>query len=277
MKPLLAVCALAACALAAMVALPRAGFAADSDCAPADLMNYVQGEDECLAIESFVTPGAKTLVVVLHGDLSRGGGADYTFEIAKNAQDMGATGVAMMRLGYSGGGKRSTGRSSRDEWKSSRDSVYTSDEMDAVADATRRLKEHHGAEEVVMIGHSGGAVMTGVILGRHPGLVQRAILLSCPCDVPKWRQIRNRKPLGRAESPHEYIDQIPAGTMIRLVVGSSDTNTVPSLSRAYAEDAQARGLDVVYVKVDGAKHNFNSAMKNSDGWKSAFRDVVGGG
>jgi predicted esterase len=261
-------------AAVALILLPGAAIAADSDCRPADMTNYVQGEDECLAIETFATPGAKTLVIVLHGDLSRGGGADYIFDIAEDAKAMGATGVAMMRLGYSGGGKRSTGRASRDEWKSNRDSVYTSDEMDAIADAARRLKAHHGAEEVVMIGHSGGAVMTGVILGRHPGLVQRALLLACPCDVPRWRQIRNRKPLGRAESPHEYIDDIPAGTLIRLVVGSGDTNTVPSLSRSYAEDAQARGLDAAYVKVDGAKHNFNAAMSGSEGWKAAFSEVV---
>jgi pimeloyl-ACP methyl ester carboxylesterase len=257
---------------AALLLLPQAGLAADSDCQPADLINYVTGEDECLAIETFATAGARTLVIVLHGDLSRGGGADYIFQIAEGAQAMGATGVAMMRLGYSGGGKRSTGQASRDE---SRDSIYTADEMDAIADAARRLKAHHGAEEVVMIGHSGGAVMTGVILGRHPGLVQRALLLSCPCDVPTWRRIRGRKPFARAESPHEYIDDIPAGTLIRLVVGSGDSNTVPRLSRDYAEDAQARGLDATTTVVDGARHNFNGAMRDSDGWKAAFAEVVG--
>jgi len=245
--------------------------AADSDCEPADMTNYVSGEDECLAIATFETSGADTLVIVLHGDLSSGGDADYIFSVAEAAQEMGATGVAMMRLGYRGDGRRSTGRASRDE---NRDLIYTSDEMDAIADATRRLAEHHGASQVVMIGHSGGAVMTGVILGRHPGIVDRALLLSCPCHVPDWRRSRGRNPFRNAESPHEYIDAIPAGTMIRLVVGSGDTNTRVFLSEEYAEEATARGLDALAIVVDGARHSFNSDMYDSAGWNTALRNVV---
>ncbi|MDF1750237.1 MAG: hypothetical protein P1V34_15320 [Alphaproteobacteria bacterium] len=251
-------------------------WASDDDCQPADQVNYVQGADECLAIQTYLpstSSGNKTLVIVLHGDLSSGGPADYIFPIAKTASDLGAVGIAMMRIGYSGGGRSSTGIASRSE---NRSQIYTSDEMDAIADATTRLKAHYDADTVVMIGHSGGAVMTGVILGRHPGLVQRALLLSCPCDVPTWRQINNRKPLSRAENPLDYIDRIPAGTMIRLVTGSRDTNTWSRLSRDYAADASARGIDATFVEVSGAQHNLTAEMADSAEFKDAVRQVITG-
>jgi pimeloyl-ACP methyl ester carboxylesterase len=250
--------------------------ASDDDCRPADNLTYVQGGDECLAIQTYLpgTPAqTKTLVVVLHGDLSSGGPADYIFPVAETASELGAVGVAMMRIGYSGGGRSSTGRASRSE---NRSEIYTPDEMDAIADATTRLKAHHGADTIVMIGHSGGAVMTGVILGRHPGLVQRAMLLSCPCDVPTWRQINNRKPLSRAENPLDYIDRIPAGTMIRLVTGSRDTNTWSRLSRGYAADASAKGIDATFAEVSGAPHNLTAEMADSAEFKDAVRQVVTG-
>ncbi|MAL76549.1 MAG: hypothetical protein CMM62_16390, partial [Rhodospirillaceae bacterium] len=90
--------------------------ASDDDCRPADNQTYVQGGEECLAIQTYLpgTPAqTKTLVIVLHGDLSSGGPADYIFPVAETAAEMGAVGVAMMRIGYSGGGRSSTGRASR--------------------------------------------------------------------------------------------------------------------------------------------------------------------
>lgn len=253
-----------------------AASAAQSDCDPADLVNYAPGVGECLAIQTYLpddVAAADTLVIVLHGDLSRGGGAEYFFPVAQQAAEHGAIGVAMMRLGYSGDGRTSTGPASRSE---NRDYIYTANEMDAIAEAVTALKAHYGVTQVAMIGHSGGAVMTGVILGRHPGLVQRALLLSCPCDIPTWRNKRGRKPLIRAESPHEYLDRIPGETIIRLVVGEGDTNTFPALSRDYAASAQELGLDAAFLPVPGASHSFNGTLSGSNAFREALRLVVTG-
>lgn len=266
-----------------------AGFpaaAGDDDCRTADHLTYISGESECLAIRTYPpqsggtdNTGAdgqsvgKTLVVVLHGDLSRGGPADYIFPIAEQAAAAGSIGVAMMRPGYSGGGRSSTGTASRNERRAQ---IYTADEMDEIAAAVQNLKTFYGASSVVMIGHSGGAVMTGVILGRHPGLVQRALLLSCPCDIPTWRRMRNRKPLPNAENPIEYVDRIPAGTVIRLLTGSNDSNTRPSLAAAYADKARDAGLDTVAVEIPGASHSINATVIDSPEFTTAFSALVTG-
>lgn len=248
----------------------------DSDCQPADMVDYVPSKDECLAIKTYLPAdvgSAKRLVVVLHGDLSRGGPADYIFPLAERAAELGQIGIAMMRVGYSGGGRRSTGTPSRQE---NRSNLYTADEFDAVAEATAALKAHYGVSEVVMIGHSGGAATAGVILGRHPGLLQRALLISCPCNIDNWRRLRGRNPWPRAQSPDDYVDDIQPGTFIRLLVGSRDTNTYPTLSEDYVDDAVGRGLDAVLYTVSGAAHNMNERMTSSDVFQSAVAEIVTG-
>ena len=249
------------------------------DCRPADNLAYVQGVDECLALQTFAPGGGlpsdgapgKTLVIVLHGDLSSGGPADYIFPVAEQAAAAGAIGVAMMRPGYPGGGRSSTGIASR---KEKRAQIYTPDEMDEIAAAAARLKDHYGAAEIVMVGHSGGAVMAGVILGRHPGLVQRALLVSCPCDIPTWRRMRGRDPLPNAENPIDHIDRIPAGTVIRLLTGSKDTNTRTRLAVDYTATAQAAGLDADFVELPGASHTLNDAMAGSAEFQAALAKVI---
>lgn len=280
-------------AIAALLAFQIAAFCwigvaagADDDCAPADNLTYVPGGGECFAIQTYLpatgaasqsansaTESGTTLVVVLHGDLSRGGPADYIFPVAEHAADHGAVGVAMMRPGYSGGGRTSTGTASRRE---RRPQIYTADEMDGIAAAVQALKLHHAAETVVMIGHSGGAVMAGVILGRHPGLVRRALLISCPCDIPTWRRMRNRNPLPNAENPIDYVEKIQAGTVIRLLTGTKDTNTRPTLAADYAAKAAATGLDAIAAEIPGAGHNIDANFIASGGFQETFRSIVSG-
>ena len=120
-----------------------------------------------------------------------------------------------------------------------------------------------GTSRIVGVGHSGGAAQLGGGLGLAPGLVQRAVLVSCPCDIATWRKLRGRSAWSKsqAESPHLQIPRIAKGTRIALVVGAKDDNTFPQLSEAYAAAAKARGLSATLVQVPGAKHNLNAALQ----------------
>ena len=43
-------------------------------------------------------------------------------------------------------------------------------------------------EKVILVGHSGGAATTGIIIGKHTGLIDSAILISCPFNVHQWNK-----------------------------------------------------------------------------------------
>ena len=143
--------------------MPIYGSHADASCESPDNLNSVSGTAHCLAIKTHSPPSGstKTLVVVLHGDLSRGGDADYIIPVAGRAA-YGAIGVAMARPGYTLDRRTSSGVATREQSRSDRFTAY---EINSIAAAVATLKKHHGAKRVVMVGHSGGAVVSGVMLG----------------------------------------------------------------------------------------------------------------
>ena len=242
--PFLATCLLGAQAIA------------EKPCASPDNVGSVSGTAHCLQIKTYTPrqgPG-KTLVVVLHGDLSRGGTADYIASVAGISATYGAVGVAMARPGYTLDGRTSSGVASRDQ---ARFYLYGSEEIDSITVAVAALKKHHGAERVVMVGHSGGAVISGVMLGRAAPLVDAAILVSCPCDVASWRSLNNSRPLVNAESPVDYLSVVPKTAKIYAVTGERDRNTWPVLAEDYVEKAKGMGLDARFHLVKKAGHGFH--------------------
>ena len=198
--------------------------------------------------------GADALVIVLHGDVSRGGASDYHYPFAEKvaAQNPGATVVALLRPGYyDGEGRTSTGSNNN------RKDHYTETNNALVAETIRNLKASTGAAKVVGVGHSGGAAQLGVLMGKEPGLMDAVVLVSCPCDVPAWRKARGRSAWRRSESPQDFVNGVAPGARIVAVTGSRDKNTAPAWGIAYVKAAAAAGASAEFEKIDGAKHGFN--------------------
>jgi len=159
-----------------------------SACKPEDFETFVSGKDQCLVMNKFGQNTGRVMLIWLHGDLSSGGHASYHFPLAKTFKDenpdLDVLSIALVRPGYSDG----QGRSSTVHWlNSGRRDHYTRANISEVAAAIERLKEHYKPSEIVLIGHSGGAATSAVILGMFPGLVSRALLVACPCDLVAWR------------------------------------------------------------------------------------------
>lgn len=241
-------------------------------CELPDNINYVSGTAHCLAIETFSPAGSssKTLAVVLHGDLSRGGDADYIIPVAGRAAAYGAIGVAMARPGYTLVGRASTGEPTRDQ---SLDDRFTAYEISSIAAAVASLKKHHGAERVVMIGHSGGAVISGVMLGSSAPLVDVAILVSCPCDIPRWRASQGWGLLDNAESPIDYLSDAPKSSKIIALTGKDDKNTWPEFARDYVTEARGMGLDAAFYLIEFARHSFGPIGSSDEFMESLIQAI----
>ena len=140
----------------------------------------------CLVIETTgVASTDPTLIVFIHGDGSRGGASDYMFKYARTYGAENIISIGLIRPGYfDSDGHYSSGNSYRDN------DIYRTDVIDSVTAAVTSLKKHHKAKRVVLVGHSGGAAISGIIFGRSPGLVDTVILAACPCDAPRWREMR---------------------------------------------------------------------------------------
>ncbi len=196
----------------------------------ADNRARVAANDECLEIRTYGESAERTsLIVFIHGDGYRGGPSDYMYPLAQKFGAKGVVAVGLIRPGYyDSWGNHSTGNSYR-EWDN-----YQPDVIETVAAAVMVLKTHYEAEYVVLAGHSGGSAISGVIIGKYPGLVDAVVLGACPCNVPDWRIMRrgrNNWPLSL--SPHDFIGKIDMETTVVAVTGGNDGNTEPVLARDY--------------------------------------------
>ncbi len=212
----------------------------------------------CLALVPIGDPrmGAATLVVLLHGD-GRGTldqrQVDRWHDIGRTLARPDRNVFFMVRPGYHSPAGDSSG------WANPRDDDYTPGNIDRVAGALRALRQSYRPDQVILVGHSGGAATSALLLGRHPGLADAALLLGCPCDLPPWRDHRNAQRGGGAPwtsslNPLDFVGGIPASTPVAVVTGSQDDNTLPEFGRRWAELAAARGVKARFEDATGFTH-----------------------
>ena len=241
--------------LAVALAAAAPQVVATEPCA-ADNRARVSANDECLVIKTYGEPAERTsLIIFIHGDGYRPDPSDYRpsdymYRIAQRYGAKGVVAVGLIRPGYfDSKGNHSTGTSHRDK------DNYQPDVIETVAATVKVLKIHYKAENVILVGQSGGSAISGVIIGKYPGLVDAAVLGACPCNVPDWRIMRrgrNNWPLSL--SPHDFIGEIDKNTRVIAVTGADDGNTEPVLARDYVASLKGMGIDAINIEVPGVGH-----------------------
>ena len=201
-------------------------------CATEGFDTHVSGESQCLVMRRFGTPEPEILIVWLHGDVSSGGPANYHFAHAeKAAQTLSSSSVlsvAIVRPGYPDG----SGNSSTVAFlHSGRRDHYTKENVTEVGVAIERLRTRFRPKKTIVIGHSGGAATTAVLLGLKPGLTDGAVLVACPCDIAAWRA--GRSAWSRSENPIQWVEKVSPATRVIAITGGRDDNTLPVLAKAY--------------------------------------------
>lgn len=196
--------------------------------------------------------GKELLIITLHGDVSgsKSAPADYMYQFASllSRRHPEATVVGMLRPGYFDSEGRQSPGTNYERWDQ-----YTAQNNKAVADTIRNLKAVLNPKRVVVLGHSGGAAQLANVIALHPGVVDGAVLIACPCDLVQWRI--NRRPMARSQSPIKYVDKVPKTTKVAAITGENDGNTTPLLARKYVEALQNLGIDATVEIVANAGHN----------------------
>jgi hypothetical protein len=195
--------------------------------------------------------GNRNLVVILHGDGGPGRYDGFAQAIAK--ANSGTTVVTLNRPGYGYKGKSSPGVGNNGP------DLYTARNNDYVAEALIAMRADLKPRRLVVVGHSGGSGQLGSIIGRYPGIADVALLVSCPCNVPKWRQSRRgTNSWIKSQSPHDYVATIPSRMPVVVVVGDGDSNTYPRFSTEYVNLAKASGKSAQLVLLNGATHTWST-------------------
>lgn len=245
--------------------------AALASCPPdSTIADRVFGGGLCLVAETFgaETAGAHpALIVVVHGDISDGGAATYHARFARTLARPGVVVVALIRPGYwDASGAKSEGDTL------GREDNYTAENIAAIGGAIDALKKHYRASRAIYVGHSGGAAIGGVLIARQRGLIDVAMLVSCPCDIPRWVKAHRYKPWTRSLSPMFFAYRVPAITEVVAITGAADENTQPALAADYVEALKKRGVRARFEEVDGASHGFSGV---ADATANAVAKIIG--
>ncbi len=242
-----------------LLVITQASFAAPCDVE--DFETRVSGTSQCLMMRRFGTTEPESMLVWLHGDVSSGGSANYHFQSAEKAakefEESKVLSVAIVRPGYPDGDGNT---SSVDPSQSGRSDHYTRENVAEVAGAIDHLRKRFNPKKVIVIGHSGGAATTAVILGLQPGLIDAGLLVSCPCDLVAWRT--GRRAWSRSENPINWADKVPTDARVVALAGERDDNTSPELARSYVQALKARDVDAVFRPLSYENHN--SAFRSAE-------------
>lgn len=200
------------------------------------------------------------LLIVLHGDLLGPQSFDpYHYQFAREvaARTSNVVAAGLLRPGYSDAfGDRSDG----EPFLATGDN-YTATAVDAVADATEYLRSEYRARAVLVVGHSGGAAITALMLGRRPEVADAAVLAACPCDLPAWREhmmaeLPNpiwRQPIDGL-SPLDFAAGVRPSTIVELFVGRNDRVVLPEYTEAYADALRRQDVDVRSTVLPDLEH-----------------------
>ena len=223
-----------------------------------DLVTEVAAGDACFAIDTLAEGDNGTLVVFLHGDGGMSKGGKYWSSYLGTLEPLKQSGARLVVMSRPGGYNLPDKRRTKGIWAEKFDN-YTPDIVDGIVEALTALKAGHGASQLILLGHSGGAMISGIIAGRHPGLADAAVLVGFACNKSKWRGWRvssagkkNRYP--KSLSAHDFIESIPQSFRVRAVTGSKDSNTKAEFAQECIDAMQARGIDATLEIVDGQSH-----------------------
>lgn len=247
----------AAVLLGGCLATGSAQTAVCPDGSPADGVRRAGDAMQCLVMRRIEPVSAKSqvLVVFLHGD--SGGRPDLADDrkvaLALSAH-LGAVTLALQRPGHESASGRSDGQTGAGG------DDYTSENIATVATALQSVRKLHPGRPLLLVGHSGGAATAALLASRYPGIADAYLLAACPCDVPGWRQWRKNAgasdaaPWTRSLSPLAETAGVGPGTLVSVVVGSRDENTLPKFSEAYVGALQAKGVRTRLTYAAGATH-----------------------
>ncbi|UGU18332.1 alpha/beta hydrolase [Sinomicrobium kalidii] len=242
----------------------------NKDIHKADNINWVETEQGYIHIRTFgqnKNRDSTSLVFVIHGDapFNKPGYQNIMAEkIASGTKNTVA--VAILRPGYTDPQDHTSngirGLTTGDN--------YTPEVIEAVSEVIEKLKKKYNPSRTLVIGHSGGAAITGNLIGLKPGLTDVAVLVSCPCDVAAWRaHMRNKQPLNpfwylnvKSISPVEVVKNIGRDTEIMVISGENDKITPLKFSRKYYEALTTSGLKASFISLPDEGHEIllNSAV-----------------
>jgi pimeloyl-ACP methyl ester carboxylesterase len=125
-------------------------------------------------------------------------------------------------------------------WTSHR---YSDEVVLSMAAVATRLVDDSGANEVVLIGYSGGGTIAW-LMARHMPSVSGVVTIAANLDIRAWTELHGFSPLVASANP-AGLDPLPEGVRQWHFVGGNDRNVPPGVVRGVvARQPSAQLLEI---------------------------------
>lgn len=130
----------------------------------------------------------------------------------------------------------------------------------------RKLIQQHNADQIALIGHSGGGVLATLAAYRVPK-VTTLLTIAAPLDTAAWSKQHKYTPLLDSLNPATLP---PLRKSIRQyhLVGKKDTNVPPFTQQAYL----ANSPDARQIIIDGLRHDLSDRKETT--WSSIINELL---
>ncbi len=236
-------------------------FSRANACLNENKITEISANGECIALQTYFGHTLPTshpiLLVFIHGDGIPGGGpSDYLKYQATKFIAPNVVPVVLIRPGYYDSyGHVSTGESYAFAHQGYPDDNYRPHTVQTLADSVKKLKEFYQARCTILIGHSGGALMSGIILGKYPALADGAVLAAVVGNLHAWALKHQYGTFPYSLSPDNFIKHIPKQDFVYIVSGTEDDNTYPTMSHDYYQLLKQAGIKAFWYPQVKGTHN----------------------
>lgn len=236
-------------------------FARANACLNPDNINHVAANGECLALQTYTgksqTLPHPNLLIFIHGDGIPGGGpSDYLKFQATKFTSPHTVAVVMIRPGYYDSyGHYSTGESHAFDCHGYPCDSYRPKTVATLVAAIKQLKKYHSPRCTILVGHSGGAIMSSIILGKYPNLASGAVLASVVGNIHNWAKKHGWGNYANSLSPNDWIKSIPSKSFVYIISGDNDKNTYPKMTKQFAKQLKNHGVKTTVFHVRNGTHN----------------------
>lgn len=249
-------------------------------CLNNDHVTRLAAHGQCLALQTYYAKQAvhpqPILLIFIHGDGIPGGGpADYLKVQATQFSHTDVVPIVLIRPGYYDSyGHYSTGNGYGFACDGYPCDGYRPQVVATLAAAIANLKQFYQPRAVILVGHSGGAMMSGIILGKYPQLVDAAVLASVTYNVKAWAASHQGwGSWNQSLSPSDFVAKIPKKDLVYILSGEQDRNTWPKMARQYYSALKKHGVDAHFVSVPKANHN-SVVLAKAQAFHQAIQQVL---
>jgi len=234
----------------------------NTDCDKKDSLNFVKSSYGCTYFKYFKSDSLlnnPNLVILLHGDAPFNP-PSYQYKLGKilERQTKNTIIVAVLRPGYTDNeGNHSDGIKGNTTGDN-----YTMEVINNLTEVVKELKIRYKPNQTIIVGHSGGAAISADIISSTSNLIDKSVLVSCPCDVEKWRSYmsskqqfyRPWKDSVKSISPIKMVDSLNSKVTMTLIHGTKDDVVPFDISNNYYQKLKNRDINVKLIKLDNEGH-----------------------